>query len=43
MRCPKCRNEMYEYIRDEENVLLCEYDKCEWYGIIRKDMREKNE
>ena len=47
MKCPKCKKEMGEYGRgtiiQSGELLVCENEKCEFYGIERHFMGEENE
>lgn len=44
MKCPKCKKEMEEYgegnVFYTKDILVCKNEKCEYYGIDRRDMRE---
>jgi len=45
MKCPKCKKELGEYgigtIIKSGDILICENEKCEYYGIERRDLRSE--
>src|SRR3989344_23041 len=40
IHCPKCQKEMGNFEVSEQDYLVCENKKCEYYGIQRLDTEE---